>query len=129
MQGDGRCILKKKERERVLVELLTLLKSNVGGFSRRTQVQNRWQLTYESSYLMLISSDFFSFYCRDGGKISCTTCCIAQLAGCFGRFFHLKDLLFVILRKWVLSVICQEAKRLCYFLSRLEFYSNNSISQ
>lgn len=66
MQGDGRCILKKKER--VLVELLTLLRSNVGGVSRRTQVQNRWQLTYESSYLMLISSDFFSFYCRDGGK-------------------------------------------------------------
>lgn len=85
----------------------------------------------ESYHLMLISSNFFC--CRDGGEgeksLPCTACCIAQLAQCFGGFFHLKDLIFVILREWVLNVICQEAKRFCYFLSRLEFYSNNSIYQ
>lgn len=73
-------------------------------------------------FLMLISSEIFAV--EIGNKsLSCTTCCIAQLACCFRGFFHLKDLIFVILRKWVLNVIYQEAKWLCYFLSRLEFYS------
>jgi hypothetical protein len=49
--------------------------------------------------------------------------------GALEDFFHLNDLIFVILRKWVLNVICQEAKQLCYFLSGLEFYSNNSTYQ
>lgn len=74
---------------------------------------------------MLRSLDFC---CRDRGK-NLFLALLAALARWFGEFFRLKDLIFVILRKWVLNVICQEAKWLCYFLSRMEFYSNNSVYQ
>lgn len=74
---------------------------------------------------MLRNSDF---YCRDRRK-NFFLALLAALAQWFGEFFHLKDLIFVILRKWMLNVICQEAKWLCCFLSRLEFYSNNSVYQ
>lgn len=33
---------KKKEKEIVLVEFLALLRSDVGGFPRKTQLQNQW---------------------------------------------------------------------------------------
>ena len=104
-----------------------------------TEVTCRWLSNKDSisepvvvnMWIMLSFINKFRLFAAEiGGKsLLCNTCCIAQLAQCFGGFFHLKASIFVILRKWVLNVICQEAKRLYYFLSRPEFYPNNSIYQ
>lgn len=126
MQGVGRFL--RWKRKPVLVELLALLRSDDSGLPRRRDF--RTSGSWHMSQVIPYGRKFRIFAAEMGvDSLSCSVCCIAQLAWCSRRFFHLRDLIFVILRKWVLNVICQEAKQLCYFLSRLEFCSNNSIYQ